>query len=468
MKGTRLNEILSSLSKEEFLRLNEYLHSQYLNKNKQIILFYYFLSAKESHPDYLNISRREIFEYIYKRQDFNHDKYLKVSSDFVKAIENFLLYELRAGRDLQTKRDLLEIAGNRELPKTFAKYSGEIRSKTENEINKDLEFYMTEYDFKIESILYSLNNKKFDLEKSILGLNSSVNTIIVHLKLELMLKLFHISGKKNKIWLDKEVIDFIKKNKKNLIEFHPMIYQRSRILKMFENSDVDIYKQVRSFVENNSDKLNQENLIYIYEELMAFCNLMGNEYFKKEEFNLIKSIEEKSLLEKSNFDYIYFLKIIDTALNENDAYWAESFLNKYSEKIDPEYKESTVNLAMASIYIYRQKFNEALEHISRVSVLNEYFYLNSKILSLTVFYELDDMISVNYGIEAFSAYIRRKKITTDSDIKVYKTFLSVFKELIKFKSEKNKSIDKKNLLTKLENSILIINKDWFIRKIADK
>jgi hypothetical protein len=464
MKGTRLNEILSSLTKEEFLRLNEYLHSQYLNKNKQIILFYYFLSAKETHPDYLNVKRQEIFEYIYKGQDFNLDKYLKVSSDFVKAIESFLIFELRAGRELQTKKDLLEIAGNRDLPKTFSKYSGEIRSKTKTEINKNLEFYLTEYDYKIESILYSFNNKKFDLEKAILDLNSSVNTIIIHLKLELLLKMFHISDKENNIWLDKEVIKFIEENETELIKFHPMIYLRSRILKMLTDSDETIYKQVKSFVEKNRKRLNQGNLVYLYDELMSFCNLIGNDYFKKEEFNLIKSLEENSLLEKNNLDCIYFLKIIDTALNENDAYWAESFLNKYSEEIGLEYRESTVNLAMASINIYRQKFNEALNNISLVSANNDFFYLSSKTMSLIIFYELDDTSAIKYAVDSFETYLYRKKAKAEFDYNIYKSFVDLFKKLIKLK-QKNISSAADDIFKKLKNDKSIINRTWFLRKL---
>jgi len=471
MKGTRLNEILSSLSKEEFLRLNDFLHSPYLNKNKQIILFYYFLKTKDTHPDYSIIKRENVFAYIYNNQIFNIDKYLKVSSDFVKAVEEFLVYEFRDEKKLERSKILLEISGNRSLPKTFSKYSGEIQSKLDNEFNKDLEFYLTEYDFKIESILYSFNSKKFNLEKALFDLDGTVNNVIVHLKLELILKLFHLSDKNKNIrknlWLENEVIEFIKKNEKDFVKNHPMIYLKSRMLKMFIDDDKSIFDQIKTYVEKNERNFSKENLIYFYDIMMTFCSVIDDDEFRKEEFLLIRSLEKNSLLNIKESDYIYFLKIIDSALIENDAYWAENFLIKHKENIDPEFRESTVNLAMASIYIYRQKYDKALEHVSQVSAHSDFFYLSSKTMSLIIFYNLNDLPSINYGIESFSTYLKRNSGKKESSLRSYKTFLDLYKELIKIKFRNTKNPGKKEFLKKIENLKTVLNKEWFIREVLN-
>ncbi|MBS1551338.1 MAG: hypothetical protein JST15_04620 [Bacteroidetes bacterium] len=468
MKGSRLYEILSSLSKEEFNGLNEYLHSPYLNKNKQVILFYYFLSAKQIHPDYSLINREEVFDYVYKSQEFNPDKYLKLCSDFVKALENFLICELRSGRDIMNKRRLLEISGSRNLSKTFSKYSGELNHKFNSEFNKDLDFYLTEYECKVESVMYNFSSKNFNLEKALLEINEIINIIVVHSKLELMIKLLHISDRKNRIWFDKETLKFAEKNKNSLKQFHPMIYLRYLILKMFSDSDADVYKQIKNFVSKNENKFSKDNLRYVYDKMITFCNLNGTDEYKSEEFKIIKSLDKNCLIAAGNdhIDYVYFLKVVDTSLSENDSYWAESFINKYNDKLEPAFRQSSLNLAMASVLIYRHKYKEALNHVSKIDFLNDLFYLSSKSMSLIIFYELNDLQAVNYILDAFKAYLSRNRHKKDFDFNSYRSFLAVYKQLLSISSKNKKSSDKKSLLDKINNDHALLNKDWFARKLA--
>lgn len=468
MKGSRLNEMLSSLSKEEFTDLNEYLHSPYLNKNKQIILFYYFLSAKQVHPDYSLIHRKEVFEYVYKGQEFNLDKYLKLCSDFVKALEYFLICELRSDRVLMNKRRLLEISGSRNLSKTFSKYSGELNLKFNSEFNKDLDFYLTEYECKVESVMYNFSSKNFDLEKALLEINEIINIVIVHSKLELMIKLLHITERKNKIWFDKETLGFAERNKNTLKLRHPMIYLRYLILKMLSDSDAVVYKQIKSFVSKNENKFSKDNLRYVYDKMITFCDLNGTDEFKSEEFKIIKSLDKNSLIAcgNDNIDYTYFLKVVDTSLSENDSYWAESFIGRYNDKLVPEFRQSSLNLAMASILIYRHKYKEALDYVSKIDFINDFFYLSSKSMSLIIFYELNDIQSVNYILDAFRAYLNRNRHKKDFDFNSYRSFLTVYKKLLRVTSENKKSSDKKILLEKVDGDQALLNKDWFVRKLA--
>lgn|GEM_PF-6513976 len=465
MKTTRLNELLSSLSNKEFVSLNDFLNSPYLNKNKQVTLFYFFLSAKQTHPDHSSVQREEIFEYIYKGQKFDPAKFLKVSSDFSKAVEQFLILELTQQKDLRNKRTLLEIAGSRDLHKTFSKYLNEINVTLENEFNKDLDFYLAEYESRVEAMLYEMNNKRFDLERSLLGINDTVDVMIAHSKLEMMIKLFHTSGKKNKIFFAKEVEEFLGEKEDHLKKYHPMIYLRGLILKMFNDSDNDIYTQIRSFIHKNEKRISRENLAYLYDKLMTFCNMNTGDSYRSEEFELIRSLENNSMIyeEGTEPDPVHLLKVIDAALNENDAYWAEKFLKKYETGLNETFRESTVNLASASICIYRKKFTDALTHISKVSSHNDFFYLGSKVMSLIIFYELGDTQSVNYTLESFRVYLMRNKNGKEIDYAPYKNFLALFKLLAGSYNRRQKS-DKKFLINKIKNEQNLINREWLLRK----
>jgi len=469
MKNSRLLELLSALDKSEFIRLEEFLISPFLNKNKQIISFYYFLSALNIHSDYGDINKEEIFEYVYPEQKFNVDKYLKLSSDFVKAIEKFLLYEFRDKRIDYNKRIILEISGKRNLKKTFDKYLKELNSSVKKEFNKDLDFYLTEYETKIEELLFRLNEKKFNLENALLKINDTVDTMITHYKLELMIKLFHISSaKRNKIWLEDDVIEFVEKRKEYFEKTQPMVYMRMIVLKMFAHNDDEAYSEIKNFIGQNESKLNNENLIYLYDKLLTFCALNGSSKFKTEEFTLIKKLEKKNILftESEEIDYKYFLKLIDASLNENEAGFAEKLLKNYSRRINPDLREDTIHFAQTSVHIFKGEFREALESAYQVSAVNDFFYLSSKSMLLIIYFELKIDKSVYYIIDSMKNFLARKKGRKEINTESYSNFLKYLRKMLAFKSKDKLNKNEAGvLLEELASEDNVANKEWLERKM---
>ncbi|MBK6773317.1 MAG: hypothetical protein IPG78_14570 [Ignavibacteria bacterium] len=87
-------------------------------------------------------------------------------------------------------------------------------------------------------------------------------------------------------------------------------------------------------------------------------------------------------------------------------------------------------------------------------------------MSLIIFYELKDLQSVNYVLDAFSVYLNRNRHKKDFDFISYKSFLTVYKQILSFTTKNKKSTDKKSLLDKINNDQTLLNKDWFLRKLA--
>ncbi|MEO8211505.1 MAG: hypothetical protein ABI840_13175 [bacterium] len=469
MKSTRLFELLSSLDNREFIRLGEFLDSPFLNKNRQVLSFYYFLSGKQNHPEYSGISRDEIFKYVYIGQEYDPDKYLKLSSDFVKAVEKFMVYEFREKKTLYNKRILLEISRERNLSKTFEKYFKELDESGGKNLNKDLDYYLMEYETKVEAMLYNLNKKKFNLEKALLDINDTVDVMIASNKLDLFIKLpdYSIDKARETFWLKNEVVIFVDGNKDYFQKNHLLIYMKRLILRMLEDKDENAYAEFKRLVNNNRKNIKKENLIYLYDKMLTFCSMMNMETYKSEEFQILKTMEETSLLfYGSNYiDYNYFLNIVDCALNENQPYWAEKFINEYQNRISDDFKESTANLAKATLNIYKHKFNEALENVSWINSKNDFFYLSVKIMSIVIYFELDEEKSVQYTIDATRNFLLKRKNSKELDYSSHNNFLIYVRKISIIKNKPVKSKNEiLNVIDGIENENLLINKDWLLRK----
>lgn len=468
MKSSRLFEILSTLDNKEFSRLGEYLNSPFLNKNRQVISFYYFLLGKKIHPGYSNIDREEIFIYIYAGQKFDLNKYLKLTSDFVKAIEKFLVYEFREKKTVYNKRILLEIARERKLSKTFDKYFKELDLYGKNDLNKDLDYYLMEYETKVEALLYNLNKRKFDLENALLDVNNTVDVMITSNKLDLFIKLPDTGDKQQTIWLRKEVAQFVDDNNEYFRKNHLLIYLKRLILKMFDDLDENAYAEFKKLLNLNRQNISPENQIYLYDKLLAFCSMMNSDNYKSEEFQIIKMMEENSLLfyEMKFIDYNYFLNIVNCGLSENQIFWTENFIKKYQVRISDEFRTNSSNLAIASVNLYRQKFGEALDNVLSVNSDNDFFYLSSKILLIIIYVELNEEKSVQYAIDAVRNFLANRKSTNEFDSNSYNSFLKYVRKLLSINAKPAAgSREISAMIDDIENDESVVNKDWLLRKI---
>ena len=88
------------------------------------------------------------------------------------------------------------------------------------------------------------------------------------------------------------------------------------------------------------------------------------------------------------FHITLFNNIVGLSLSNHELNWTRSFIEEYSPRLIPEYKDTMYNYAYAQYFFETHDFEKALEYIGKVNFENHYIKNGSRILLLKIYFEL--------------------------------------------------------------------------------
>ena len=93
MKQNKLLNLLQSLNAKEFRELEDYLNSPFFIKRRTDIPSFYRILRKFYPFDQMEgVTKELLFKKVYSKQDFKDKKFRSLLADFVKIVENYLLF----------------------------------------------------------------------------------------------------------------------------------------------------------------------------------------------------------------------------------------------------------------------------------------------------------------------------------------------------------------------------------------
>lgn len=472
MRESKIVELLKSLSSSEFKKLGEFVKSPFHNKSESLNLFYDYLAGFSKNFNELNIDYREISGYTFPGENFNETKVRSLISKFVRLIESFFSH-LEFEKNTAYQNVLLLYTLNmRNLPKSFKSTLKETQEYQAKQFSRDEDYYYNQMYIELESFNYYLERSprinKEDFDK----INDNINLFFIITKLNLLhFMMFEMQSNAQTqydIWLMDEVISYIEDNLQWISREHPIIYMKYLILMTIIKPEADIYfRRLKRFVLQNHSKLNDEVSGYVFGALTNYCIIRcngGDIGFKQEKYKVYKIMEEKEVFSKEKYiNFIDFLNAVISSLEVNRLAAAEMFFEKYKDRLLPELKESTVALAKTQILYYRKQYEEALEVLNSVTYDNYYFYLSSKKLFSTIYYDMEKFEPILYIADSVRHYLKRNIRVSKFNREFYLKFFNYLHKLINLDANRKKKIESlKYDLIKEKN---VSSKEWLLTRI---
>ena len=169
--------------------------------------------------------------------------------------------------------------------------------------------------------------------------------------------------------------------------------------------------------------------------------------------------------DKKDIHYSDFLSVIISSLNIKESKYAEYFHENYRQNIALEFKRDAVSLSAALIAFSKQKYNEAIEHLGRVTYKYAYFYLKSKETLVKIYYEQKEFELLESVIDACKHYLKRHK---DILYMHYDRYMMFFNFVIRIsKTSKKDKPAVKELMHELDTHRSVIGRDWLLEKLIE-
>lgn len=479
MHGSKLLLTLNIFSREEFYLLDNFLQSPYYFSTKRrreiYPLFQYILRYQGdwTHP---NLHREKVYAALFPQQKVIKGKLEKRMSILLKEVHHFIAVHFSDQKEdtIQHTITLVEFFRHRNAHKFELHYLEKVKKQYAKIELKDKQYYFKGYMIgKEEMQRYLIMDQRFEASY----LNAALQPLDIYylvVKLDYACFLLSLDHFRKPIDID-HLILFLEQNKslyeaQGLLKI-PLIaiyYQAFEMLKSISEEE-GLYWGLKKLIEENEDSIPAIPLRVLKGLMRAFIIFRYNHgatHFLDELFDLYKRHLELGYLNYENGILPSTFKNIVTVGLRTKAYdWVFYFLETYKNKIDVSANPEDVYHYNLAYYHFELKEYEKAEALLSDHYQDLFYKMAAKRLQLKIYYETKAEI-LDAKIDAFKVYIYRlpAKALLERKRASNNNFINFLRQLRNTKTRFNlKRINK--LMTKIENSQFITEKDWLLAKL---
>jgi hypothetical protein len=417
---------------------------------------------------HFSLSKEMIWEKISPDVRFNDPKWRKLCNDFLSILQKFFIFEQLSNDGLKTGNILLEYIYIHKLDMLFKSTSAQMQVELIKNKSLSSEYFLQKFQF--EKNLYNISDFEINLE-------SKSNIEVIHKSLdyfylsEKMKQLVNTSSRRQfinlpiEVKLESQIIEIIEKNEfKNSPEIE--IYYRIYKLKQDAYS-YPHYLELKEKLISNLVQFSPSDGVEILKEVINFCSFQYNNGITNlgtEALNWYKYGLSKGLIFYANkFNPGDFLNIILYGIRFKEFTWTENFIAEYQKIIPQDQKHTLVTFSLARLYFNQHKFDQVIEQLRDVEFDELTYNLDSKVLLLATYYEVQEFQAMVSLADSFRTFINRhEKDITEAKKLRYSNFIKYIKKLSKVKYQDKAA--KQKLLKDIRESDGIVNQGWLVEK----
>ena len=488
MLKSSLVEMMRSFDSEELQVFEDFLKSPYHNKNNNVIKL--FLAIKKYKPgfDSDELEKEVVWRKLFPERKYNYGVMKNLIHELSKLGMKFIVLEEFEYNALEKDTILLNGLNNRNISKLFRVKMSEIeRTYTKESFSKDY-FFVNDYYSEFSKMNWikiyhdRANNINAVTEKDIL--NSS--SMFIYSFLIYLFKYYNnvLSDSLDKNFtLDKNVLALFLK------EISPEIIDK--LLEVVRQNSERDYKIMTVYSNMSRSQLNKKNVDYYLEfkrslnaniglfskwdvKDLSIClgnslnNLDASEIdLNKEHFDISRSLLESNGIfnrdgTMTTADFNLFLW---RALNANEYEAIGEFNKKYLNRIPIDKQQYCESIANAYLLFGKEKFDEALEIISKSEHPAFITKVRMKQLKAKCLYELNEFEMFESEYKAIYHFLRNNKslsLKLQTDTKVLFDYIKrLFRLRRKFSSFECAEFKKEITASDISKS------NWVMKKLNE-
>ncbi len=467
--------ILKTFTNKELKRLGEYVGSPFFNKNQKVIDL--FLLLKKYHPDYegLGLQRERIFKKLFGRIKYDEQKLRYLMSDLTKLIEGFLVHEHYTQNQQSYAVSLLDIYAERKLEKYFQTTLQNHENHLAKDPIKNIEYFLHSY--QIEEIKFSFNSSlsnrtNGDDIKEIMG---NLDVFYIANKLKYSSELYNaqnvLSLNFEKPLLLDEIRQKIELLQLNEDEKPVILVYHQILLTLLERDNEQHYDQLIVLLEKYAAYFKHSELQGMYVFAYNYCTgqyrtLSRDRKYLHKIFELFEILLENNILLYDDLISEWdFKNIVSVGLGLGKNDFVEQFIQDYKKYLKPSVRENAYTYNLANLRFHQKDYDSAIRLLHQIEYTDSYYHIDTKILLMRCYYELEEVIPLFNLIDTVRAYIRRNKQISKGHKNNYLNFFKFVKKLVRIKMGSKKTIE--DLKEEIAQTPNFDGFSWFFEKIKE-
>lgn len=470
MYQSKLIGILKQMDSKMFKSFKQFVSKQIGQTNKPVELLMKVLIKNYPEFDGKTIDRSQMFKKVYPKEKENPQKLRYVMTDVTKLLEKFLVNE-EISNDSYTQSLLLAKAYRRlRLGKHQMSGILDCYKILDESQRRDARHYLNKYLIDVEQFNNSNYLAGFDKNTVLQDILNNLDAFYLTEKLKCICEVINT---KNIMQVDyntqlfEEIIAYLGNRPLDDIPALNIYYCILKTLIDLDNEDY--YKKLMDLLAAHNTIFSTYELDDLYSFARNYCIRKinhGQKEFLNELFELYLILLDNELIFQgkylSQWDYKN-LVIIGSRLERFE--WVENFMETFKVKLNPEVKDNAYLFNKAAYHFLRKNYNKTIELLQSVQYTESRYHLDSKVLLLKSFYELNDIVPLFSMLESFKVLIKRNKQLSDTYKNSYNAFVRMLKKLVRIKLGSKTAPSK--LLLDLKKDAVVGEVTWLKEKIAE-
>lgn len=422
----------------------------------------------KEHPTYKsnNCDEKKIWTALFGKQKLNTKPLLHLLSNTTKALEVFLAIQKLVKNKWKSRLFFIEEMLDRRQERITQPYILAFAKQQRTEIPIHDHYYensliTTELEYK-----YAMQNGGYFSGFKTLMLDLDCNYFFRKLKYYCEMlnqqNIFQDEINEQEIFLFKKTIE----NTAHKESLGIKIYLHILNLFLLPNQQTNYYTLKNSLYENESQiEPSEKRNLFTY--LLNYCirNLnTGGTTFLEELFFIYEFIlDKKIILENNQLSEFDFKNIVTIALRLKKYDWAEKFMNIYGLLIETNNRENAIAYNQSRLLYAKGEYKAALRLVHKVNFTDVYYQLDSKILLLKIYYDLNDEDALLSQISALKIFLKRSREISKYQVQANFNFCTCLIALNKIRNGAVKNSIK--LQSKLGVNRKIIDITWIEERL---
>ncbi len=456
MIGSKITELLKSLSRLELKRFGEFLESPFHNKNKRATALFEIISKYHPEYDSTELNRQSVYSLVFfdaKSKEYSDSSMRALTSDLAILCQKFLANLNFENDKFNINERILREFGERKLSSYFVKYARSIEDvlasrKFEGEDEYFRKFLIEDLKAANSQFYDNLNlYKSDDLSKA--------SDYLTYFYIIRTIKTLNFYTFQNQYNIDnsqdaaQEIInnlDFeklLEKANSESSEEYKIISLYCAMYRALKNPKSDeLYFDFKKLLNESGHLFSLLECYGLYISLANCCVSridLGYEKYNKECFDVYKLMIKRNLF-KAYPGYLSlstYTAVVNTGLAVSEFDFLEGFIEEYSTSLNPEYRSSALNYAKAQLHFKKKEYGKVLECVSQTETCYANFKYHLKMLALKTYYEMRDYDAFYYASDSFQHFISKNKNVSRHYRVEFGNFIHAIDQLVKFRQKNN-------------------------------
>jgi hypothetical protein len=460
--------ILKAFTSQDMKEFDKFVASPFYNKNDILVKLFGIL--KKEHPDYegTGVDREKIYYKLFNSKEFDESKLRYAFSDLSKLLEKYIIVKELEKNRVKENLLLLDFYKANDIEKYFNQTFDETRKSLESS-TKDSDYYFNKY--LAEEILFNYSSVKRDksLDDVLQQVADNLDSYYLSKKLKFYCEMYTRQNFLNSNYQTKflkEILDHIEATG---YEDFPAIIVYYYVLKtLIDESNESNYYKLLELLDKNEKFFSREEMGDLYVLAQNYCTKQINQgnkenVYLREYFKLTNKLIDKEMIYENGYIIpSVFKNIVTVGLRLEEYDWTENFIYAYKDKLAPKYKENAFTYNLAWLHFFRGEYKKTLRLLSNVEYMDVYYVLDSKILLLKTYFELDDADAFYSLIDSFYVYLRRNELIAAYQKNICLNFVKFAKRLMRIKQGDSKAAEK--LIDEINETKQVASISWLLKK----